>query len=188
MPSFRERTFGRPKGVSLDRNAKVRVIHAAKAYNSLHRRKGQGIGPITRASLDVLSALLWGFLNSRDGACFPSYETIAAKANCHRDTVCQAIKALEAAELLTWVNCFTKKRVLDPIFGLMWKVFRTSNFYLFRDPLPCQPRKTEFPAGTLNQALPSESMRPQIIVLDPQNTLHQALIRLGRRTGNIPSP
>jgi hypothetical protein len=29
-------------------------------------------GPITRAFLDVLQALLWGFHNSRSGCCFPS--------------------------------------------------------------------------------------------------------------------
>lgn len=185
-----QRAFGRPRGYALDRNAKARVIAYARGYNSRHRKKGQHWGPLTRSTMQVLEALLWGFLNSRDGACFPSYESIAAKANCHRDTVNEAIKALEAANILTWINCFTKKRVLDPIFGLMWKVFRTSNFYLFRDPWPeaHQRHKTEKSAGTLNQAIPSESERPRVIVLDPQNPLHKALIRLGRTTGNIPSP
>ena len=37
-----------------------------------------------------------GFHNSRDGRCFPSYEAIADKAKCCRDTVYEAIKALEA--------------------------------------------------------------------------------------------
>jgi len=35
-----------------------------------------------------------GFHNSRDGRCFPSYEAIAKKADCNRDTVYEAIKAL----------------------------------------------------------------------------------------------
>ena len=61
-------------------------------------------GPITRAFLDVLEALLWGFHNSRDGRCFPSYETIAAKAECARSTVAEALKALEWAGVLTWQN------------------------------------------------------------------------------------
>ena len=34
-------------------------------------------GPLTRAFLEVLEALLWGFHNSRSGCCFPSYEAIA---------------------------------------------------------------------------------------------------------------
>ena len=39
---------------------------------------------ITRAFLEGLEALLWGFHNPRTGCCFPSYETIAAKAGCAR--------------------------------------------------------------------------------------------------------
>jgi hypothetical protein len=54
-------------------------------------------GPITRAFLEVLEVLLCGFHNSRSGACFPSYEAIAAKAECHRSTVAEALKALEWA-------------------------------------------------------------------------------------------
>ena len=68
------------------------------------RRPGQHRGPLTRATLEVLEALLWGFHNSRDRRCFPSYETIALRAGCCRDTVYEAIRALEAAEILTWVN------------------------------------------------------------------------------------
>ena len=45
--------------------------------------------------MDVLRALLWAFHNAKSGACFPSYEAIAEKANCKRDTVRHAIEALE---------------------------------------------------------------------------------------------
>jgi hypothetical protein len=84
---------------------------------------------------------LWGFHNSRDGRCFPSYETIALRAQCCRDTVYEAIRALEAAEILTWVNRLIRVqfRELD-LFGklaLRSRLIRTSNAYLFRDPLPC---------------------------------------------------
>ena len=61
-------------------------------------------GPITRAFLEVLEALLWGFHNARSGICFPSYEAIAASAECNRDTVYEALKALEWAGVLTWQN------------------------------------------------------------------------------------
>ena len=37
--------------------------------------KGQHRGPITRAFMEVLEALLWGFHNSKTGRCFPSYES-----------------------------------------------------------------------------------------------------------------
>jgi hypothetical protein len=137
----REKVFARPKGVPLDRNAKARIMVAAEGYNARHRSGRQHRGPLTRTTLDVLKALLWGFHNSRAGDCYPSYESIAEKAQCCRDSVYEAIRALEAAELLSWVNCLTRIRVAgEDFFGrgaLVWKVIRTSNAYQFRDPLPC---------------------------------------------------
>ena len=54
--------------------------------------------------------LLWGFHNARSGLCFPSYEKIAERAGCARSTVAEAIKALEDAGLLTWVNRLKRVR------------------------------------------------------------------------------
>jgi hypothetical protein len=197
-PQKREKVFARPRGVPLDRNAKVRITMAARAHNARHRSAGQHWGPLTRTTLDVLDAMLWGFHNSKGGDCFPSYESIAAKAKCCRDSVYEAIKALEAAGLLTWVNCFTKVRTAGKdLFGratTVWQVIRTSNFYLFRDPLPCAenhkpehfPCKSENPPGTLNQEILSSNQAPKIIVLDPANSLDAALIRLGRAMNALP--
>ncbi len=194
----REKVFARPRGVPLDRNAKARIMMAAQAYNTRHRSGRQHRGPLTRTTLDVLKALLWGFHNSRAGDCYPSYESIAEKAQCCRDSVYEAIKALEAADLLTWVNCFTKIRTAGKdLFGravTVWQVIRTSNAYLFRDPLPCAPGretvadpcKSENPPGTLNQEILSLRERPKIIILDPANSLDAALIRLGRSMNALP--
>jgi hypothetical protein len=137
----REKVFGQGRCHPLDRNAKARIIVYARAWSIRHKRPGQHRGPLTRATLEVLEALLWGFHNSRDGRCFPSYESIAARAQCCRDTVYEAIKALEAAEILTWVNRLIRVqfRELD-LFGKMAlrsRLIRTSNAYVFRDPLPC---------------------------------------------------
>ena len=68
----------------------------------------------------------------------PSYETIAAKAECARSTVAEALKALEWAGVLTWQNRITRirERCRD-LFGRegwRWRVIRTSNAYVFRDP------------------------------------------------------
>jgi Helix-turn-helix domain len=52
----------------------------------------------------VLEALLWAFHNAKSGLCFPSYETIAEAAHCARSTVAEAIKALEDAGIMTWVQ------------------------------------------------------------------------------------
>ena len=149
----REKVFGPAGGIPLDRNAKVRIMVYAKAWNTRHRQPGQHRGPLTRAFLEVLQAMLWGFHNSKTGRCFPSYEAIAKKAGCCRDTVYEAIQALEAADVLTWVN-----RIVRDLFGqwaTRWRVVRTSNAYLFRDPLPCAEgrgsSKSENPPGTQNQ-------------------------------------
>jgi Helix-turn-helix domain len=95
-------------------------------------------GPITPAFLEILEALLWGFHNSRSGCCFPSYETIAARAECARSTVAEALKALEWAGVLTWQNRITRIHVRErDLFGhwaSRWRVIRTSNAYVFRDP------------------------------------------------------
>jgi hypothetical protein len=194
----REKIFGQGRGVALDRNAKARIVVYARAWSVKHRRRGQHRGPLTRATLEVLQALLWGFHNSRDGRCFPSYESIALRAQCCRDTVYEAIRALEAAEILTWVNRLIRVqyRELD-LFGKMAlrsRLIRTSNAYMFRDPLPCaQGRgdgreaaaaaaasfalssKSENPPGTLNQDYSYLSTASP----KPQNGLALALSRLG---------
>jgi Helix-turn-helix domain len=125
-------------------------------------------GRITRAFLEVLEALLWGFHNSRSGVCFPSYEAIAAKAECARSTVAEAIKVLEWAGVLTWQHRITRilvrERDLLGQWASRWQVIRTSNAYVFRDPksgLPCGfPCKSENPTGTLDQEVLSLERAP----------------------------
>lgn len=135
----REKVFGSGWGRPLDRNAKVRITTYARAWSARHKQPGQHRGPLTRAYLEVLAALLWGFHNSRDGRCFPSYETIATRAQCCRDTVYEAIKALELAGILTWMNRLVRVQFREKdLFGNLVtrvRVVRTSNAYLFRDPL-----------------------------------------------------
>jgi hypothetical protein len=142
-------------------------------------------GPITRAFLDVLEALLWGFHNSRSGACFPSYERIAQKAECARSTVAEALKVLEWAGVLTWQHRITRVRErcrdLWGRDGWRWRAIRTSNAYVFRDPAkiashPAGNRdfrsKSENPPGTPNQ-LPKPTSQA------PDSPLQRALASLG---------
>ena len=139
-------------------------------------------GPVTRAFLDVLHALLWGFHNSRTGTCFPSYERIAEKAECARSTVAEALKVLEWAGVLTWQHRITRVReACTDLFGRhgwRWRVVRTSNAYVFRDPQAAFsgrfPSKSENPPGTLNQ----EILRPvPAPAIDPDSPLERALQR-----------
>ena len=107
----------------------------------------------------MLEALLWGFHNSRDGRCFPSYEAIAAKAECARSVVAEALKVLELAGVLTWAHRIARIQVRErDLFGhwaSRWRVIRTSNAYVFRDPhqrpegVPAS--KSENRSGTRNQ-------------------------------------
>jgi hypothetical protein len=131
----------------------------------------------------VLQALLWGFHNSRSGVCFPSYEAIAARAECARSTVAEALKALEWAGVLTWQHRIT--RILVPerdLFGHVvgrWQVIHTSNAYVFRDPL--QPSvgvpacKSENPTGTRNQDVLDLLVAPT----RENSPLERALARFG---------
>ncbi len=138
MLARREKVFGPGRSIRLDRNAKCRIQAYARAWSARHRQLGQHKGPITRAFLEVLQALLWGFHNSRSGCCFPSYEAIAAKAGCTRSTVAEALRILEWAGILTWQHRLARirERCTD-LFGRTdwrWRVIRTSNAYVLRDP------------------------------------------------------
>jgi hypothetical protein len=187
--------FGPARGIPLDRNAKARIMVYAQAWSAKHRQPGQHRGPLTRAFMEVLETLLWGFHNSRSGQCFPSYEAIAARAKCHRDTVYQAIKALEAADVLTWVNRIVREQVRErDLFGkwaTRWRIVRTSNAYLFRDPLPCAPAReswagastSENPTGTQNQEISKLKKAPDSPASDHEEIgveLLRTLQQLGR--------
>jgi hypothetical protein len=183
----REKLFREKRGIPLDREAKVRIMAFARGYNAKHRRDGQHQGPITWAFFRVLKAMLWGFHNNRTGHCFPSYETIAEKAHCCRDTVYEAIKALEASGVLDWVHRFDKIFIKG-----RWQVIRVSNAYLFRDPLPCattveNPNRSENPAGTLHNQEKIPKVPPKNSILNLENSMIETLITLGRTIGAIPA-
>ena len=121
----------------------------------------------------------------------PPCNKIAARAGCARSTVAEAIKALEDAGILSWVNRI--KRVAEASVDLFGRrirktrVIRTSNGYQFIDPQPPkrpesleESSKSDFPSGTPVQEsfLPMPAPAPR--TLDPNLPLDAALIRLGR--------
>ena len=169
----REKVFGDGRPRPLDRNGKVRVMACIRAL--MHRtEKGKAYGQITAKACSVAEALLWGFHNARSGLCFPSYEKIAEKAGCARSTVAEAIKALEVAGILSWVNRIVRvrERCAD-LFGHMGnrtRVIRTSNGYAFNDPKGSAskgfPSKSDFPSGTSNQ----DSIPTCATPAQPENT------------------
>jgi hypothetical protein len=160
----REKVFGAGRAVPLDRNAKARIEVYARARNARLKQGRQHRGPLTGRALDVLNVLVWVFHNAKSGQCYPSYERIAEAVeqkfgSCARSTVAEALKALEWAGVLTWQNRIVriKERCRD-LFGAngwRWRVIRTSNAYVFRDPKqrpnPPEASKSENRTGTLNQ-------------------------------------
>ena len=65
--------------VPIDRNARVRLLVAAKAIEKQSKAKGRADGAVGRSGLVVLQALLWYASLGSTGRCDPSLETIAAK-------------------------------------------------------------------------------------------------------------
>lgn len=156
----REKMFGEGRLLPLDRNAKARIMVLARAL--MHRTEpGKHYGALTAKFVRVLEALLWGFHNAASGRCFPSYEAIATKADCARSTVYEAIRALETAGVLTWVNRIARIREWGPdLFGRAQnriRVIRTSNAYTFVDP---KPTKSDFQTGTEGQESFPLGVRP----------------------------
>ena len=194
----REKVFGDGRPQPLDREAKLRIMTRARALKQ-RTAKGKHYGQLTAKCLDVLEALLWSFHNARSGLCFPSLEKIAEKAKVARSTVSLAIKALEDAGLLSWVNRIVrvKDSALD-LFGHWvnrWRILRTSNGYQFADPLAARGHnsagiranssKSEIPAGnTIQDSIPSNTP-PALPVLDPETALGAALLRFGRTLGAL---
>ncbi len=194
----REKVFGDGRPRPLDREAKLRIMTRARTLKQ-RTEKGKHYGLLTAKCLDVLEALLWSFHNARSGLCFPSLEKIAEKAKCARSTATEAIKALEDAGLLSWVNRIVrvKDSTLD-LFGHWvprWRVLRTSNGYQLFDPLAARGHKvtgiqgnaskSEIPAGnTIQDSIPSISP-PTLQLSDFDPDLGAALLSWGKTLGAI---
>jgi|SRR6516225_735845 hypothetical protein len=133
----REKVFGDGPRIPLDREAKVRIMHLARALK--HRTEPRKhYGALTGKFVDVLHALLWLIHDGKSGQCNPAYATIAGRAGCVPSTVGEAIKALESVGILSWVNRIHRTRFRErDLFGhwtTVWRVLRTSNAYVFHDP------------------------------------------------------
>lgn len=162
--SQRETTFGLPAR-TLTAADRGRIMQSARDYNDANRKPRQHNGPLTHACLLVLQALLFSFHHQRTGECFPSYEAIAAKSGVHRSTVAEAIKALEAARILTWSHRIGRawRRVRDAFTGkLEWVsiVVRRSNGYVFLvPPAPAQDTSSRAARRDAKPAASAESSK-----------------------------
>ena len=189
----REKVFGDGPRVPLDREAKLRIkVHARAKLQKTEAGKAYGI--VTAKALAVLDALLWGFHNARSGQCDPSYDTIAERAGCARSTVALAIKVLEVAGLLTWVNRITREWTHErDLFGhwvKRWRIVRMSNAYLFCDPKMAAQQGRSSKSENRSVTTIQDSSYPYTTLspapLDPDKPLDRALLALGRTLGAIP--
>ena len=104
--------FGPGRAVPLDRNAKARILAYAKAWGARHRQPGQHKGPITRAFLEVLEALLWGFHNARIRLSASRVtKQSPSRPSATGDTVYEGLKVLEWAGVLTWQHRIARIQV-----------------------------------------------------------------------------
>jgi hypothetical protein len=92
--------------------------------------------------------------------------------------------------VLTWQHRITRIRErcrdLWGREGWRWRVIRTSNQYVFRDPKAVNSRlvasKSEFRPGTLNQEILHPVSAPDPVsapAIDPTSSLERALARFG---------
>jgi DNA-binding MarR family transcriptional regulator len=181
----REKVFGDGKPRPMSRNMKLRLMALARVLMR-PTESGKHYGRITAKHFEVFRVLLWEFHNAVTGLCFPSYKAIADKADCAPSTVAEAIKALEDAGVLTWVNRIKRvhERVVDlfgkGVHGQRSRVERTSNGYRFIEPLDVQRSKSELPSGTEGQELFSLVAHPNPAPVAIESGLEAALLRLGR--------
>ena len=100
----------------------------------------------------------------------------------HGDHRPDDLKALEWAGVLTWVHRIARIQVRErDLFGhwaSRWRVIRTSNAYVFRDPQPrpegVPASKSENRGGTQNQDV---SKPLPVAVRNPDSPLERALAR-----------
>jgi hypothetical protein len=88
----------------MPKKAATRLWHRARDFDRQTRRKGRHDGEIGHASMQVLHALVFDFLNFRTGRLDPSYAAIARKANVCERTVAAALQRLKRLGILAWVR------------------------------------------------------------------------------------
>ena len=97
----REKVFGDGPRIPLDREAKVRIMHLARALK--HRTEPRKhYGALTGKFVDILNALLWLIHDGRSGQCNPAYATMAvvpvSPVLMHRKAVDEGLAGRNAVE------------------------------------------------------------------------------------------
>lgn len=117
----REKVFDKVVRKPVAAATKSRIMRVARAFRFARR--------LSKADVIVLETLLFSIMGA-DGACFPSFDTIARKAGVSRSTAQVAVSALEAVGLL---RIYTRliRRELDVGRGPQLVPRRATNCYVF---------------------------------------------------------
>ena len=126
--------YGMPKRQYLGASEKIRLMKEARRLLA-GRRTEDPEKKLTAWSIQIYEALLFRFHSKLNGLCFPSRQTIANWVGSSVDTVDRAVRRLEAAGLITWLNRVVplaehhlRRHRADPF---RHRVVRGSNAYVF---------------------------------------------------------
>jgi DNA-binding Lrp family transcriptional regulator len=123
----------------LDRERLYKIMWLAEQLEYRTRaklkRKGCRNGLLGAIGLEVLRALLFRFLNTKSGACMPSYVAIAKALSISETAVADALARLEACGLLTITRRLIRKAVACPVTGnTILATQQGTNLYSFGEP------------------------------------------------------
>jgi Helix-turn-helix domain len=170
--------------VTLDRNERVRLMWKFRMLTRrswVAKESGRHRGVITRTAESVFGALL--YLTEKYGRVFPSLEGLAHLSMCCKQSVVTAIANLEALGFVTRIRRI--RRITTP---LGFTTRQITNAYRVHEPVSGLGLLATLVFATeYNYSTPStHTVDPKGCesALDPTNSLHQALLRLGRALGS----
>ena len=185
----------------LSKKAATRLYHKARAFaRQLHRHGQHGGGGLTHATLQVLHALIFDFLNYASGRLDPSHAAIAKAAGVCERTVRNALAALKQLGIVNWVRRCVESRQPDGGYCLeqetnAYAVLPSSQWNGFDEPPPAPPPMPgtwgdhpPLPSALEAAAIEMRTAGSGSAVLaalesDPADQLAAVLARLGRSMG-----
>jgi|SRR5215213_1779366 len=104
MPAWSDSTPAFVIFEPITRKAATAIWNKARRLDFRTARKGRHGGMIGRSALNVLSVLIFDFLDYQSGRLDPSYAAIARKARMCERTVAKALAKLKMLGILTWIR------------------------------------------------------------------------------------
>jgi hypothetical protein len=171
----------------LDRNQRARIIAMAEGLERRSKPAGKRSGILGLTGLQVLRALLFAFHRRDTGLCAAAYSRLQAVTGFCRQTICRAIRALEAAGIIRVVRRLVRRQVTRecPITGRPQTFLTTAqdvNLYNF----PTDPKP--LPIARLIVGKARSFPRPDALLALLFKGLHPSPLSRGKPTsGRIPS-